>query len=53
MLAANDIFMGSAVIFMLLIPTIWFAKRVRLAPPAAPGGGPQAPSEADAAVGAQ
>ena len=52
MLAANDIFMGSAVIFMLLIPTIWFAKRVRMAPPAAPGGGPQAPSAADAAVGA-
>ena len=38
MLAANDIFMGSAAIFMLLIPSIWFAKRVRMTAPAAPGG---------------
>jgi DHA2 family multidrug resistance protein len=38
MLAANDIFMGSAAIFMLLIPSIWFAKRVRMNAPAAPGG---------------
>ena len=52
MLAANDIFMGSAAIFMLLIPSIWFAKRVRMAAPAAPGAGPQAPSAADAAAGA-
>jgi hypothetical protein len=36
MLAANDIFMGSAAIFMLLIPSIWFAKRVAMVPPAAP-----------------
>ena len=46
MLAANDIFMGSAAIFMLLIPSIWFAKRIRMAPPAAPGGGTRAPSAA-------
>ena len=38
MLAANDIFMGSAAIFMLLIPSIWFATRVRMTAPAAPGG---------------
>ena len=36
MLAANDVFMGSAAIFMLLIPSIWFAKRVRMVQPAAP-----------------
>jgi DHA2 family multidrug resistance protein len=53
MLAANDIFMGSAVIFMLLIPSIWFSKRVRMVPPAAPGGGgASAPSAVDAAAGA-
>ena len=54
MLAANDIFMGSAAIFMLLIPSIWFAKRVRMVQPAAPGGGggASAPSAVDAAAGA-
>jgi hypothetical protein len=52
MLAANDIFMGSAAIFMLLIPSIWFAKRMRMVAPAAPSSGPQAPSAADAAAGA-
>ena len=52
MLAANDIFLGSAAIFMLLIPSIWFAKRVRMVQPAAPGSGPQAPSAADGAAGA-
>ena len=36
MLAVNDIFMGSAAIFMLLIPSLWFAKRVGMVPPAAP-----------------
>ena len=52
MLAANDIFLGSAAIFMLLIPSIWFAKRVRMVAPAAPGAGAQAPSAADGAAGA-
>jgi DHA2 family multidrug resistance protein len=52
MLAANDIFIGSAAIYMLLIPSIWFAKRVQMVAPAAPGAGPQAPSAADAAAGA-
>ncbi len=36
MLAVNDIFMGSATIFMLLIPSLWFAKRVGMVSPAAP-----------------
>jgi hypothetical protein len=45
MLAANDVFMGSAAIFMLLIPSIWFAKRVLMVPPAAPAA-PRAEVEA-------
>jgi DHA2 family multidrug resistance protein len=40
MLAANDIFMGSAAIFLCLIPSIWFAKRVRMVPQAGPAAAP-------------
>jgi hypothetical protein len=55
MLASNDIFGGSALIFMLLIPTIWFAERWR--PPvvqaqAAKAPAPAAADAADAAAGA-
>ncbi len=50
MLASNDIFSGSALIFMLLIPTIWFAERWR--PPATPVSAPKASPAADAAAGA-
>jgi len=52
MLASNDIFGGSALIFMLLIPTIWFAERWR--PPVAQvhAAKAAAPAASDAAAGA-
>jgi DHA2 family multidrug resistance protein len=40
MLAANDVFYASAVLFLLLIPFVWLAKPVR------------SPGAADAAAGA-
>jgi DHA2 family multidrug resistance protein len=45
MLAANDIFYGSALVFLLLIPFVWLSRPIR----AGKAGG--APS-ADAAAGA-
>jgi MFS transporter, DHA2 family, multidrug resistance protein len=45
MLAANDVFFGSAMIFLVLIPLVWLARPVR----AGKAGGPAA---ADAAAGA-
>jgi DHA2 family multidrug resistance protein len=52
MLASNDIFGGSALIFMLLIPTIWFAERLRPPVAAAQAAKAPAPAAADAAAGA-
>ena len=49
MLASNDVFRGSALIFLLLIPTIWFAERWR--PPVAATAARARP-DADAAAGA-
>jgi DHA2 family multidrug resistance protein len=45
MLAANDVFLGSAFIFLLLIPFVWLARPIKARTSAA------APS-ADAAAGA-
>ena len=52
MLASNDIFGGSALIFMMLIPTIWFAERWRSPVVQAPAAKAPAPATADAAAGA-
>jgi DHA2 family multidrug resistance protein len=52
MLASNDIFGGSALIFMLLIPTIWFAERWRPPVVQAQAAKAPAPAAADAAAGA-
>ncbi len=48
MLAANDIFLGSALIFLLLIPFVWVSQPIRAA--RVTGGAPSA--TADAAAGA-
>jgi DHA2 family multidrug resistance protein len=47
MLAADDVFYGSAMIFLLLIPLVWLSRPVR----AGKVGGP-ADGAADAAAGA-
>ncbi len=48
MLAANDIFLGSALIFLLLIPFVWVSRPIRAG--RITGGAPSA--AADAAAGA-
>jgi len=45
MLAANDVFYGSAIIFLLLIPFVWLSRPAR-------GGRAGGPAAADAAAGA-
>jgi MFS transporter, DHA2 family, multidrug resistance protein len=45
MLAANDVFLGSALIFLCLIPCVWLARPNR-------GPAPKGPGAADAAAGA-
>ena len=52
MLASNDIFGGSALIFMMLIPTIWFAERWRPPVVQAQAAKAPAPVATDAAAGA-
>ena len=45
MLAANDVFYASGIIFLMLIPLVWMARPAR-------GGRPGGPGAADAAAGA-
>ena len=49
MLAADDVFYGSAMIFLALIPLVWLSRPVRAGKPGAANSGPAA---ADAAAGA-
>ena len=49
MMAANDVFLGSAVIFMLLVPLVWLSHPARRGGPGAPD---SAAAAAEAAAGA-
>ena len=49
MLAANDVFFASSLIFLALIPLVWLARPAR---PAQTGAGAPAGGAADAAAGA-